>query len=295
MEETDAIKLGALFVDLENVYFALLNPPFSLRRDAALSAAMDGVNAVRRRLRDEGYALVVERSYADWEQLPSTAQRQLQISGVLPRFADSRVDKNTADIELSLDILQTILTRAELRHVVLVGGDRDYLPILRRMKEMHRSIHVCSLRSCLAGDVREFVANYPPAAIIELDDLVTFADYERKPNADVERAATTSADPSPAFADTGEATEWHERYLEAILRFMQENRYREVYLAPFFRWLRTDKSFTLKSVAEQRHLFSDLTAMGALTVEERDGGQGHSFSVAFPNYNHPLVQKVSNG
>jgi hypothetical protein len=72
---------------------------------------MDAIAELRSRLRDDGTALVLERSYADWEQLPATAQRQLQITGVLPRFTDSRPEKSTADIELSLDVLHAVLTR----------------------------------------------------------------------------------------------------------------------------------------------------------------------------------------
>jgi hypothetical protein len=43
---------GALFVDFENVYYNLVNEPLSLRREAALGAVMDGLNKLRRRLRD---------------------------------------------------------------------------------------------------------------------------------------------------------------------------------------------------------------------------------------------------
>ncbi len=122
----------------------------------------------------------MERSYADWDQIPENAQRQLQISGVLPRYADSRANKNTADIELSLDVLQHILTQPESQHVVLIGGDRDYLPILRRVKECYRHIWVFSLRRCLSGDVREFVSNYAQAQIVELDDFVRKSDTSRR-------------------------------------------------------------------------------------------------------------------
>ncbi len=187
---------GALFVDFENVFYALINEPFSLLREGALSATMEALSQLRRQLREKRYALVVERSYADWEKMPATAQRQLQISGVLPRFVDARVDKNTADIELSLDILHNLLTRPELHYIALVGGDRDYLPILRRLKEHHRNICVCSFKASLAGDVREFVSNYAEASIIELDGLVDLSQYPRVQP----RSTGSAADPVPEFA-----------------------------------------------------------------------------------------------
>ena len=76
---------------------------------------------------------------------------------------------------------------------------------------------------------------------------------------------------------------------------MQERRYREVHLGPFFRWLRTAKVFELVSEAELRQVFADLLAMDAVRIEERDTGEGYPFSVASLNYNHPLVRKMNTG
>ena len=288
-------RTGALFIDFENVFFALLNGDYQLKREAALSASMDGVAELRKRLRDQGIGLVVERSYADWEQLPTTAQRQLQIAGVLPRFTDSRRDKSTADIELSLDILQVVLTRPELEHVTLVGGDRDYLPILRRLKESDRRITVCSLRPCLSGDVREFVSNSPKASIIELDDVLDLKGRAAPPNLELSKSESPSQPrhriPSPARQI--EPNEWHERYVASMLRFMHERKFREVYLGPFIRWLQAEKVFELVSGNELRKIFDELQAMGAVHVEERDTGQGYAFSVASVNWNDLLVQRMN--
>jgi hypothetical protein len=289
-------KPSALFVDFENVFYSLKHGE-SLGRDPALSASMDILGELRRRLRDEGHALVVERCYADWEQLPASAQRQLQIAGVLPRFADSRVDKNTADIELSLDILSNILTRPELRHVVLVGGDRDYLPILRRLKEQHLGLHVCSLKACLSGDVREFVSNYPQATVIELDVLFEPAKYRPQPPgaraAPVSRPDNARTVLAPQTFDPDAISEWHERYLAVMLKFMRDNKFKEIHLAPFFRWLQAEKVFELVSVQEQRKILDELKAMHAIVLEERDTGQGYAFSVVQLDWTHPLVQKLN--
>lgn len=296
-------RTGALFVDFENVFFALLNGNYQLSRDAALSATLEAISGVRDHLRNGSTALVVERSYADWEQIPATAQRQLQIAGVLPRFTDSRRDKNTADIELSLDVLQQVLVRDDLHHVAIIGGDRDYLPVLRRLKEQHRQITVCSLIDCLSGDVREFLGNYPQAAIVELDALIEVE--ARRPQEvvrssapptsntpAVETAPPTKAPPVPSEV---EPHDWHERYVEAMLRFIKERRVKEVHLGPFFRWLQTDGAFDLVSVKEQRRTFDEVVEMGAVEIEERDTGQGYHFSVAHLNWNNDLVRQASTG
>lgn len=302
---------GALFVDFENIYYNLVNEPLSLQREGALTAVMDALSELRRKFRDQNVALIVERSYGDFEKLPILAQRQLQIAGILPRFVDSRLDKSTADIELSLDVYHHLLTRPELRHIILVGGDRDYLPILRRIKEHHRAIIVCSLRGSLAGDVREFASHYAEARIVELDELVELSKYPRARSAtpDIAAPVTAPTGPAPEPAPPRPATlppppvtsaydpksdeyEWHERYISTMMRFMQEHRYKEIHLGPFFRWLRSERVFELVSEAELRKVFADLQAMDAVRVEERDTGQGYPFSVASLNYNHAIVRKV---
>lgn len=312
---TDELKTGGLFVDFENVFYGLVGEPLSLTRDAALSATMDVLTKLRQQLREQGYALVVERSYSDWEKMPESAQRQLQISGVLPRFVDARIDKNTADIELSLDVLHHILTRRELKHLVLVGGDRDYLPILRRLKEEQRHVIVCALKKSLSGDIREFVGQYVGASIIELDSLVDFGQYPRQ---DRQTVATNAAPrttgngthaplaapfpappprppPPPLRFDPSASYDIHEAYLRAMQRFMQAHKYKELHLGPFFRWLTTSNIFPTESSTRLRQIFDELQRLGAVRIEQRDTGQGYGFSVASLEYNHPLVQRSNDG
>lgn len=234
--------------------------------------------------------MVVERSYADWEQIPVTAQRQLQIAGVLPRFTDSRRDKNTADIELSLDVLQHVLTRGDVGHVGIVGGHRDYLPVLRRLKEHARRITVCSLRDCLAGDVREFLGNYPEAEVIELDGLVDLKSFPAEPPSRPTPPTATSVPRQPS-----DLHEWHERYLKAMMRFMQAKGFKEIHLGPFLRWLEQDGAFNLVSVSEQRKVLNELVASSAVEIEDRDTGQGYTYGVARLNWNHDLVRLVNAG
>jgi len=282
MLDLTRFRHAALFLDFENVFYTLINDP--LRRfnnDAALSATMDVLNRLREQMRDDGYVLIVERSYADWERMPINAQRQLQVAGVLPRFADSRADKNTADIELSLDILECILSREALSHIVLIGGDRDYLPILRRVKEQRRSIQICSLRRALSGDVRAFASNYAQTQIIELDELIEW------PEAPPEFVVEEGDDPEAFREETARL------YLQQMLRFMAAKSFSEIHLGPFFRWLQDERVFEHLSVAEQRKTFDHLKSVGAVSVLERDTGQGYTFSIAHVNTEHALSKAAA--
>lgn len=301
-------KAAALFVDFENLYYGLVSRPFKMSGDDALSTCMDVLNELRRSTREQGEALVVERCYADWERLPASAQRQLQISGVLPRYVDGRTAKSSAGIEMSLDVLQVVLTRPELTHVILVGGDRDYLPVLRRLKEHHRSILIGSLKQALSGDVREFASNYSLAEVVELNKWVegeeeppaqkvmkTPPQGTEKPKKEYEPQTTPPK--NGYFKKRKElniqVVEWHERYLRVMMRFLADHGYSEIHLSPFFRWLNDQDDFRMVSTRDQRKVLDDLKTLGAVLVEDREGYQGYTFGVATLDWNHPLVQKVN--
>lgn len=283
---------GALFIDFENVFYAIVNGPLMLSGDAALAATMDVLAGLRRQLRGDGVALVVERCYADWEQMPSTAQRQLAISGIAPRFVDGRVGKSSADIELALDLLEVALRRPEIRHITLVGGDRDYLPILRRLKEHQRTLQICSLRHALSGDVREFASNYAHASVRELDPWLPLLVEEAR------EASSSAGGAGGVVLVVGEsraipAPDLPTLYLGAMLRFLNERKYNEIHLGPFFRWLQAERVFELVSVREQRKAFEELQRLEAVQVEERESGSGYPFSVAMVDWNHPLVHAAN--
>lgn len=311
----DDVRIGALFIDFENVYYGLVNPPVSLTRESALTATMDALSKLRRDLRDKNTALVVERAYADFEELPDGAARTLQLSGLLPRYVHGRAGKSTADIEMSLDIQHYILTQQTLTDVVVVGGDRDYLPVLHRLKEARRRVQVCALKASLAGDVRAFVDNYMGASIMELDQLVTLSSYKREgevavPRATQPEAAIRGSTPTSSMAPTSSMTprpsrpavvpssgnsdaDLREGYLRAMFRFMKDRGHKEVHLGPFNRWVREADLFPNESTWRLNKLPDELEQLGVIHIESRDTGQGYAFSVVRLEYNHPLVQKVN--
>ncbi|HEY3875908.1 MAG TPA: NYN domain-containing protein, partial [Candidatus Kapabacteria bacterium] len=61
--------------------------------------------------------------------------------------------KNSADMRLCIDALEVLYTRPEIRTVVLVAGDRDYIPLVQHMRRQGRNVFVCSFRSNVSGDL----------------------------------------------------------------------------------------------------------------------------------------------
>ena len=315
---------AGLYIDFENIYFLLRNEPFHLLEDEALSATMDLLVKLRARFNEENLDLIIERAYADWENIPN-AQRPLQISGVLPRYVDSRKEKSSADIELSLDMMQQLLIKEGLRHFILVGGDRDYLPILRRVKEHKRHLIVASFSHSYSGDVAEFVENYRYASFIKLDDVINPHSFKTRAEVVAPPASGNGGRARQVSQIVGEGAvppsrkepfseaeflppdldsfepldedkdyDWELRYLHCALRFLNEHDYNEIHLGPFFRWLAYQTELQLLSTREQREIFDRLKKEKAVYLEERPTEGGYAFTVMHINYNHPLVHRAAN-
>src|SRR5689334_15473889 len=81
------------------------------------------------------YGLVnLARAYADFEDYPSEVLRDLQISGITAvnvqahQVGDHK--KSGADMDMLIDIIETMLDRAAISQVILMTGDRDFLRVV---------------------------------------------------------------------------------------------------------------------------------------------------------------------
>lgn len=82
------------------------------------------------------------RAYADWS-VPANAayKRQLIDRAVdLVQLFTTSGTKNGADIRLSIDAVDDLFQHADLTHVVIVGGDSDYIALAQRCKRMGRYV-----------------------------------------------------------------------------------------------------------------------------------------------------------
>ena len=117
----------ALFIDVDNILILAQNSglPFEL------SLIID-------RARQQG-TIMSSKAYADW-----TANFLRPILGdfranaielvQLPTSNMSREHKNTADIQLTVDAIEMVFSPVSPETVVIVGGDRDYVPLVQKLK-----------------------------------------------------------------------------------------------------------------------------------------------------------------
>lgn len=86
--------------------------------------------------------VALTRAYADWS-VPANAAYKRQLTDravdLVQLFATSGT-KNGADIRLSIDAVEDLFQHADLTHVVIVGGDSDYIALAQRCKAMGRFV-----------------------------------------------------------------------------------------------------------------------------------------------------------
>lgn len=86
--------------------------------------------------------LALVRAYADWSLPANAAYRRdlVDRSFDLTQMFPVSGTKNGADIRLAIDALSDLGQHPDLTHVVIVGGDSDYIPLAQRLKQLGRHV-----------------------------------------------------------------------------------------------------------------------------------------------------------
>ncbi|PRP97533.1 NYN domain protein [Enhygromyxa salina] len=144
----------AMFIDFENLVYGVENTDAGVDpRDHEF--AVD-IQRIVRFVRDEG-RLVLARAYADWRSASVRQhQRDLYVQGietihVLGRRHGNEI-KNSVDVALAVDAVRSLYER-EYDTFVLVSGDRDFLPLLRVVREHGHRIIGVSVRESASRDL----------------------------------------------------------------------------------------------------------------------------------------------
>lgn len=87
--------------------------------------------------------LVLTRAYADWSSDVNANYRH-QLVGravdLVQLFPAAAYGKNGADIRLAVDAVEDMFRLPDLTHVVIVGGDSDYIALAQRCKRLGRYV-----------------------------------------------------------------------------------------------------------------------------------------------------------
>jgi uncharacterized LabA/DUF88 family protein len=188
----------AVFIDLENL---------ALGAGEDLPGQADPIpyKALELLCRDYGNTSI-RRAYADWSR-PEFAryQQNLAQNGItliqVTRFGAQQ--KNAADILMSVDAMEVLITHPDVGTFLLVAGDGDYSPLVQRLREWGKWVvgvgTKASASSRLVAVCSEYkywgtiVAAVNPAVREEVGANFDIADAERLVVAAMEEAPDDSA------------------------------------------------------------------------------------------------------
>ncbi|MEE6138603.1 NYN domain-containing protein [Mycobacterium sp. 050128] len=183
--------------------------------------------------------LVLTRAYADWSADVNAAYHG-QLVGravdLVQLFPAAAYGKNGADIRLAVDAVEDMFRLPDLTHVVIVGGDSDYIALAQRCKRLGRyvvgiGVAGASSRS-LAAACDEFVTydalpGIPTAAVKSIDDKKrgrrqdTPESDDEPPLADAQTAATGLLERALRISQEKDDTEWlHNSAVKAQMKRM---------------------------------------------------------------------------
>src|SRR5262249_21140628 len=151
MTESGATRV-AVYLDFENIVISRYDQVHgrnSFQRDKAkglekerLELAAGDVGAVIDFASSFG-TLVLTRAYADWSAPVNADYRGQLISravDLVQLFPAAAYGKNGADIRLAVDAVEDMFRLPDLTHVVIVGGDSDYIALAQRCKRLGRYV-----------------------------------------------------------------------------------------------------------------------------------------------------------
>ena len=131
------------------------NPESSDEVDRKLAEALIDIGAIIDYASSFG-TVALTRAYADWS-VPANAAYKGQLVDraveLVQLFATSGT-KNGADIRLSIDALEDLFRHADLTHVVVVGGDSDYIGLAQRCKKLGRYVVGIGVAGSISGALK---------------------------------------------------------------------------------------------------------------------------------------------
>jgi hypothetical protein len=146
---------SAVFVDFENLFASLQNRA-ELSGQRTRELALSILENLVRRLHDEDCPLVLGRSYAAFDTFPGMeVAHDLALMGFDPQYVlVSPAGKNSADVQLAVDVCRVLFRRPDIEAIVIVSGDRDFIPIARQVLEENRELRLVAIPGVASGDLR---------------------------------------------------------------------------------------------------------------------------------------------
>lgn len=181
---------AAVFVDFENLFLSLKNRE-ELTGHRIRDLCLGILEHLKARLHADKAPMVLGRSYAAFDTYPGMeVAHDLALMGFDPQYVlVGHQGKNSADVQLACDVCRVLYRRPDIDAIVIVSGDRDFIPIARQVLEENRELRVVAIPDSTSGDLRMRVGGERFWNALELIGLEARAGQGRP---------TATAEPAPA-------------------------------------------------------------------------------------------------
>jgi uncharacterized LabA/DUF88 family protein len=272
---------AAVFVDYDNL-LDVIRAEHSGDKYPDEYAAEILVEAQRYIKNRNNLPLSIARAYADFGALDDDApyvQRSLKRDGFEPRYVPSDLQRNAGELQLSLDVVDAISQHPSLDTVVVISGDRLYLPLIRRVAEHGRHVLAIVLFPPQAEDA--FFAK--DDVFLDARNLLSEASQQAFPDHD------RPAYEAPQRLEPHEYEALTDPIVRRTVKITESHfgQYDEVYLTPLLRKL----SEVLGPDHDPKSLISRLEDAGAVRLEKRNG-YPYDYTVLIMHDDHPDVQEL---
>jgi len=316
---------AAVFVDFENLFLSLKNrEELSGLRIRELSLGI--LEQLKARLNKDKAPMVIGRSYAAFDTYPGMeVAHDLALMGFDPQYVlVGHAGKNSADVQLACDVCRVLYRRPDIDAIVIVSGDRDFIPIARQVLEENRELRVVAIPDSTSGDLRMRVGGdrfWNALDLIDVDKSepqlpsvgsaegvaaateaaeVVIPDAAERNLEDIpedHKAAIVGHIPvtwrTDELPEDSRVTERLGQCIELILRAQVRHGSSEVWLSPF---LKGPMSHHFSGLVhpERRALINELRHRGVIQIEERENQYAdHPYSVIVLDSTHPLVASAA--
>lgn len=166
----------AIFLDLDNISIGA--------RDASL---VFDVNLILEKVKEKTQGrIVLQRAYYDNQRQEHKVVRELTLAGFVtqPAIAVNSYYKNLADMQITVDAMETLIDGHQLSTYVLITGDRDFTPLINSLRKRGKRVigigvrHTASpslVSACDEYFYYEDLVPEPPLSDAQLEKLVQTA------------------------------------------------------------------------------------------------------------------------